>query len=602
MGRSCLLTRSDVFALIADGGKIVIKDDAVLRLDGWLEKHPGGRLAILHMCETRPSGRARRGSQWTKEAQGTGAFEVGVDKAHGLMPGPMKPSDRMRADEQSKGLVYSSSHNITLTIDVCTSSHSADTLKGMNRFRIGTLTGEWSNFVPPIQGGIFSLREHENDPKAKVPDKIFNSESEKPVQGGALEVAAPPWTEKAFPPILLSSEKILSPDEYFAQAVQDDINASVQAYPSLDAATQGSIAKKYQELHERIKREGLYDCDYSRYGIEMLRYGALFAGFVYFLRAGWYGTSATFLGLFWQQIMFSAHDAGHRGITHNFVIDTLIGIFIGDFCCGLSIGWWKSSHNVHHLVTNQPEHDPDIQNIPLFATSPEFLKSLTSSYYNGFVFVYDAIADFTLRFQSYTYYPIMAAARFNLYFLSWAHLLKPSAPNMGRAFWTRPTEILAIFGYFFWFGYLVNTLCIPTWQDRVLFILVSHFATMPLHIQITLSHWGMPTCVLPGECFAQHQLRTTMDVDCPAWLDFVHGGLQFQAVHHLFPRMPRHNLRKTQPLVREFCKETGIKYSILSFKDGNVKVLSRLEEITKQAVLMAKCQAHMAATGESGLH
>ncbi|KAK1059548.1 hypothetical protein LTR33_013128 [Friedmanniomyces endolithicus] len=196
----------------------------------------------------------------------------------------------------------------------------------------------------------------------------------------------------------------------------------------------------------------------------------------------------------------------------------------------------------------------------------------------------------------------MAAARFNLYFLSWAHLLKPSAPNMGRAFWTRPTEILAIFGYFFWCGYLVNTLCIPTWQDRVLFILVSHFATMPLHIQITLSHWGMPTCVLPGECFAQHQLRTTMDVDCPAWLDFVHGGLQFQAVHHLFPRMPRHNLRKTQPLVREFCKETGIKYSILSFKDGNVKVLSRLEEITKQAVLMAKCQAHMAATGESGLH
>lgn len=52
--------------------------------------------------------------------------------------------------------------------------------------------------------------------------------------------------------------------------------------------------------------------------------------------------------------MFTAHDAGHRGITHNFITDTLIGIFIADFCCGLSIGWWKSSHNVHHLVTNHP--------------------------------------------------------------------------------------------------------------------------------------------------------------------------------------------------------------------------------------------------------
>lgn len=55
-----------------------------------------------------------------------------------------------------------------------------------------------------------------------------------------------------------------------------------------------------------------------------------------------------------QQIMFTAHDAGHRGITGNFIVDTLIGAFIADFCCGLSIGWWKSSHNVHHLITNMP--------------------------------------------------------------------------------------------------------------------------------------------------------------------------------------------------------------------------------------------------------
>jgi delta8-fatty-acid desaturase len=55
-----------------------------------------------------------------------------------------------------------------------------------------------------------------------------------------------------------------------------------------------------------------------------------------------------------QQIMFVAHDAGHRGITGNFVADTLIGAFVADFCCGLSIGWWKSSHNVHHLITNMP--------------------------------------------------------------------------------------------------------------------------------------------------------------------------------------------------------------------------------------------------------
>lgn len=52
--------------------------------------------------------------------------------------------------------------------------------------------------------------------------------------------------------------------------------------------------------------------------------------------------------------MFTAHDGGHLAITSIFAVDTLIAMFVADFCCGLSIGWWKSSHNVHHLVTNSP--------------------------------------------------------------------------------------------------------------------------------------------------------------------------------------------------------------------------------------------------------
>lgn len=95
----------------------------------------------------------------------------------------------------------------------------------------------------------------------------------------------------------------------------------------------------------------------------MIRYAGLFALFILTLRQGWYFVSACFLGLFWHQIMFTAHDAGHRGITRNITIDTMIGIFIADLCCGLSIGWWKSSHNVHHLLTNAPVHEVVIPKI-----------------------------------------------------------------------------------------------------------------------------------------------------------------------------------------------------------------------------------------------
>ncbi|RYP05156.1 hypothetical protein DL764_004010 [Monosporascus ibericus] len=412
---------------------------------------------------------------------------------------------------------------------------------------------------------------------------------------GTVSDAACPATTNQIP---------LSPAEFTDLAVQHGIERDIQDYPSLDPAVQQDIIQKYRVLQRRIEEEGLYECRYSQYGKELVRYTILFTISMVALYYRWYMTSAIFLGLFWHQIMFTAHDAGHTAITHNFVFDTLIAVFIADFCCGLSMGWWKSSHNVHHLVTNQPEHDPDIQNVPLFATCPSFFRSLRSTYYD-FTFIWDAAADFLVPYQKYTYYPVMGIARFNLYLLSWLHVLSPKSTALSSsrgAAWIRPTEIAFMACYWFLFGYLLLWRALPTWTVRVAFVLVSHVVTMPLHVQITLSHWGMSTAELgESESFPQRQLRTTMDVDCPAWLDFVHGGLQFQAVHHLFPRLPRHNLRRAQVLVREFCSDTGIPYSILGFVDGNKKVLSRLDEVAEQVAHLIACQKHMATTGESGL-
>ena len=208
-------------------------------------------------------------------------------------------------------------------------------------------------------------------------------------------------------------------------------------------------------------------------------------------------------------------------------------------------------------------------------------------------------------FQKYTYYPIMGIARFNLYILSWAHVLSSRSSSLAssKAWWIRPTEILFMSGYWFLFGYCLLWSTIPTWFDRVAFVVISHLVTSPLHVQITLSHWGMSTSDLgEAESFPQRQLRTTMDVDCPAWLDFIHGGLQFQAVHHLFPRVPRHNLRRVSTLAKQFSKDTGIPYIILGFVEGNAKVTTRLGEVGEQARMLVRCQKYMAATGESGLH
>lgn len=194
-----------------------------------------------------------------------------------------------------------------------------------------------------------------------LPSACTTTCTQSPVKDCRSRTSTPAMAEKApSAPGPVSSilrnldPKTTSREDFTRMAEKHEIEIDLEKMPSLEQSTQQYIMTRYRALHEKVKTQQLYDCHYINYVKECCRYGALFAAFLYALKAEWFITSSVFLGIFWHQIMFSAHDAGHLAISHNFVIDSLIGIFIADFCCGLSLGWWKSSHNVHHLVPNHP--------------------------------------------------------------------------------------------------------------------------------------------------------------------------------------------------------------------------------------------------------
>jgi delta8-fatty-acid desaturase len=342
------------------------------------------------------------------------------------------------------------------------------------------------------------------------------------------------------------------------------------------------IIQAYRQLAYKLRFLGLFQCNYFDYGRECLRYFFFaFMSFYFFYQAtkSWhYYLSAVFLGVFWHQLTFTAHDAGHLAITHSYRIDSYIGIFIANFLGGVSIGWWKYHHNIHHIVTNSPEHDPDIQHLPFFAVTPRFFKSLYSTYHKR-ILSYTWLASCIIQFQHFTYYLIMCFARVNLQIQSYIYLYKRTNSPY------RYVEIFFIGLYWSWFIYLLSL--IPTYTQCLIYLFICYVVTMPLHVQITLSHFGMSTEDYgPCESFPAKMLRTTMDIACPTWLDFFHGGLQYQAVHHLFPRMPRHQLRKASDFVRQFADEVGLTYHMYGFVHGNIKVLNVLKDVAMQIKLM----------------
>mmetsp|Transcript_2674 Transcript_2674/g.7783 ORF Transcript_2674/g.7783 Transcript_2674/m.7783 type:complete len:201 (+) Transcript_2674:1232-1834(+) len=176
----------------------------------------------------------------------------------------------------------------------------------------------------------------------------------------------------------------------------------------------------------------------------------------------------------------------------------------------------------------------------------------------------------------------MMFARFNLYVQSWTLLLSSS----GREVHYRRIEAAALVVYATWVAAVA--LSMPTWAETVGWILISHAVTALLHVQITVSHWAMETYHGHGyndetDEWYITQLKTTMNVATPECLDWLHIGLQFQIEHHLYPRLPRHNLRKARELVRAVCAKHGIPYHEPGFFEANALTISALRDAALEA-------------------
>merc|ERR1711871_751538 len=262
---------------------------------------------------------------------------------------------------------------------------------------------------------------------------------------------------------------------------------------------------------------------------------------------------AAIMGLFWQQLAGLGHDLGHSGVTHDFHTDHAIGSFLSAFM-GLSVGWWKSDHNTHHVVCNAIEHDPNVQHMPMLAITPKIFRRARfwDTYHKKWVGM-DDVAHFLVSYQHLFFYPLMALGRWNLYVQGLIYLIAQHDKTHYRK-----TELCGIAVYFAWvFGVALS---MPSWFESVMWVMVSHAVAGILHVQIVLSHWSMHS--YEGRAYTGKDdewyittMRTTMNVKTHPLLDWMHIGLQFQVEHHLYPRLPRHNLRIAREMVKEVVEK-----------------------------------------------
>jgi fatty acid desaturase len=314
------------------------------------------------------------------------------------------------------------------------------------------------------------------------------------------------------------------------------------------------LAKEINQAGLLNRRRGYYA---ARIGVNVLLTAAGVLAFLMLGDSWWQLLTAVFFAVLFTQFAFIGHDAGHRQIFRSRKLNDIVGYAHGAVT-GISFQWWVIKHNKHHANPNHEDHDPDIE-IPALAFSREQSYSKTG------------VHRWVTKYQAFLFFPLLLLEAMLLRFSSIEAVVRREVK--------RPVLEMTLLTVPF-IGYLAGLFIVLSVPQAVLFLVVQQgLMGVYLGCSFAPNHKGMP--ILSKDEQLDHlrkQVLTSRNISGGRWVDGLLGGLNYQIEHHLFPHMPRPNLRRAQPIVRDFCARHGISYSQCGLFASYAMVLRHLHD------------------------
>jgi fatty acid desaturase len=336
----------------------------------------------------------------------------------------------------------------------------------------------------------------------------------------------------------------------------------------------GSTAS-FEELSRLVKDAGLLRHRNGYFATKIVFFVLLYAAtVVVFFRIGdswWNLLVAVFAAFLFTQHDFIAHDAGHRQITRKQRTMDALGYFHGNLLTGVSFGWWVGHHTKHHNFPNHVSLDPDISRRQVIFT-PEQRARKTSR-----------LSPFIIRHQSWMFFVLILLEGLRL------HLAGFVAIKLGAVKRNVPLELTLTIVHLV--AYFTTVFVVLSPARAIAFVLV-HKLLYGLYMGLAFApnHKGLP--VRDGDTeewdWITRQVVTSRNLVSNRLVDMMFGGLNYQIEHHLFPAMPRVNLRQARPLIKEYCLGHGLPYVEVSVFESYRTVSRYLGKISKQTAELSR--------------
>ena len=327
-----------------------------------------------------------------------------------------------------------------------------------------------------------------------------------------------------------------------------------------DLAPSGANSE-YLELKRLIDQKGLLNRSHLYYShklIVTLTLLGLSLALVAIIDNFWLQLiNAVFLALVSGQLAFIGHDAGHHQVFRRARRNEFLGLGF-NLLLAVSRSWWVDKHNRHHSDPNNPDLDPDVD-FPILAFSEE--QAYTKR----------GIPRLVVKYQAFLLFPLMMFEALNIRMSSIMFLARSG--GKARYLYTESVFIaLHIALYVAFVAYFLGPL------QGLAFVLV-HQAVFGLYMGLSFApnHKGMP--MVDKMDFLHRQVITSRNLLPNRLTDFFFGQLGCQIEHHLFPTMPRNNLRQAQKIVRAFCQERSIPYYETGLLRSYQEILQHLHAV-----------------------
>jgi len=300
---------------------------------------------------------------------------------------------------------------------------------------------------------------------------------------------------------------------------------------------------EFAELSRTVRQAGLLRRRRGHYagrvGLTVSVFAATWVVCAYLGDTWWQLLTAACLAVVCTHLSFIGHDAGHKQIFRTRRANDAVGYVHGGLV-GLSYGWWIGTHNRHHANPNHEDADPNLD-ISALAFTPDQARAK-----QGFL-------RWMARWQAFLFFPLLLLEGLSLH---WSSIEAVWRGQMKQRLLERAllcTHVVL---------YLTAVFLVLPPLKAVVFIAV-HQGLWGLYMGCSFApnHKGMPTVTGDSDWdFLRKQVLTSRNVRGGALVDFALGGLNYQIEHHLFPNMPRPNLRRAQPVVQAFCAAHDISY------------------------------------------